>query len=256
MATVLVAGGTGVAGRHVVKTLLRDGHAVRSLTRHGGAPGSEIDHRFADLVTGEGVADALEGVDAVVDATNGMTKSARAVFDSGTTHLLDAAHAAGVRRAVLLSIAGVDESTYSYYEAKTAQEAKYRDSPVDTVIVRATQFHDFVPMLARPTARFGVIPAPSGVRFQTIDTRDVARALVAAALGDGPIPSHPITIGGPEVRTSRDLATAWKKATGRHGLVVSMPMPGPLGEFFRAGKNLVPEATYGEITFEQWLAEP
>ncbi|MCQ4119209.1 SDR family oxidoreductase [Rhodococcus tibetensis] len=255
MTQVLVAGGSGTAGRQVVKEFLARGHSVRVLTRHGGAPGTEIVHVHGDLVTGEGLADALDGVDVVVDTTDGKTRRTRAVLDEGATNLLATADGAGVRRAVLLSIANVDGGEFAYYQAKRRQERVYENSPVETVIVRATQFHDFIPMVAKPPSRVGVIPAFARTRFQTIDTRDVALALVDAALSTDPAPEGPITIGGPEVRTARELVVAWKKARGAHGLVLDVPLPGALGAFLRAGRNLVPENEFGSITFDQWLAD-
>jgi len=252
---VLVAGGTGTAGRQLVKELLARGHSVRVLTRHGGAPGTEIIHVHGDLVTGEGLAEALDGVDVVVDTTDGKTRRTRAVLDEGATNLLATADGAGVRRAVLLSIVNVDRGEFAYYQAKRRQERVYESSPLDTVVVRATQFHDFIPMVAKPPSHVGVIPAFARTRFQSIDTRDVARALADAALATEPASENLITIGGPEVRTARDLVVAWKKATGTHGLVVDVPVPGALGSFLRAGHNLAPGKEFGSITFDRWLAD-
>ncbi|MBV6760166.1 MULTISPECIES: SDR family oxidoreductase [Rhodococcus] len=255
MVQALVAGGTGTAGRQVVKEFLARGHSVRVLTRHGGAPGTEIAHFHGDLVTGDGLAEALDGVDVVVDTTDGKTKGTRAVLEKGSENLLATADGAGVRRAVLLSIVNVDLAEFAYYQSKRTQERVYDSAAIETVIVRATQFHDFIPMIAKPASRVGLIPAFSKTSFQTIDTRDVATALVDAALATEPAPEGPITIGGPEVRTARDLTTAWKKATGTHGFVVNVPLPGALGQFLRNGSNLVPDNRFGTITFDRWLAE-
>lgn len=255
MAEILVAGGTGQAGAKVVKELLHRGHSVRVLTRHGGAPGTPIAHYPGDLITGEGLADALAGVDAVIDTTDGRTRATRPIFTDGARNLTRAAAEAGVRRAVLLSIVNVDRGDYAYYRAKFEQEQIYDSADLPTCIVRATQFHEFVPMIAAPTSRIGLLPALSGTRFQTIDLRDVARALVDAALSRGGVPNEPVVIGGPEVRTSKELTKAWKKASGKRGLVLEIPMPGKLGKFFREESNIVEEHKFGTITFEQWLAD-
>ncbi|WP_072690901.1 SDR family oxidoreductase [Rhodococcus marinonascens] len=255
MVQALVAGGTGVAGRHVVKEFLARGHSVRVLSRHGGAPGTQIEHFHGDLITGEGLAEALDGVDVLVDTTDGKTRGTRAVLERGAENLLATADGAGVGRAVLLSIVNVDRGAFTYYQAKRQQELVYQNSPIDTWIVRATQFHDFIPMIAGPASRTGLIPAFTKTSFQTIDTRDVAHALVDVALSTETAPQDPITIGGPEVRTAHDLATAWKKSTGTHGFVTKIRLPGALGKFLREGLNLVPDNEFGTITFEQWLAE-
>ncbi|MFZ2177442.1 MAG: NAD(P)H-binding protein [Rhodococcus sp. (in: high G+C Gram-positive bacteria)] len=254
MVQVLVAGGTGAAGRHVVKEFLARGHSVRVLTRHGGAPGSQIEHVHGDLVTGEGLPEALDGVGVLVDTTDGKTRGTRAVFDQGAANLVETAAAAGVSRAVLLSIANVDQGRFAYYQAKRKQELVYEHSPLETCILRSTQFHDFIPMIVKPPSRVGIIPAFSNIRFQTIDTRDVAQALVDAALSPDPPPNGPVTVGGPEIRTARSLAEAWKKATHTHGIVVRTPLPGAMGQFLRQGLNLVPDNPFGTITFDQWLS--
>lgn len=255
MAEILVAGGTGQAGAKVAAELLSRGHSVRVLTRHGGAPGTRIAHYPGDLITGEGLAEAVAGVDAVIDTTDGRTKATRPIFTEGAANLLDAAAGAGVRRAVLLSIINVDQADFTYYRAKHEQEKVYQRSPVQTCVVRATQCHDFVPMIAGPTSRVGFIPAFSGTRFQTIDLRDVARALVNVALSRDSIPSEPIVVAGPEIRTAKDLVTAWKKAAGKRGIVAQVPLPGALGKFFREGRNIAADATFGTITFDEWLAD-
>ncbi|WP_305092080.1 SDR family oxidoreductase [Prescottella sp. R16] len=252
MTTYLVAGGTGTAGRAVVAELVRRGETVRVLSRRTGSQDG-ADRVIGDLVSGSGLAAALDGVDVVVDTTDGKTRSARAVLAAGTTNLLSAAHDTGVSRAVLLSIVNVDRCDFSYYRTKTRQEQLYREASVPTRIVRATQFHEFVPMICAPASRIGVIPAFTGTRFQPIDTTDVARALADAAT-DGSPSQDPVTVGGPEILTMRDMADAWKTATGARGRVTNLRMPGPLGAFLRAGQNLVPDATFGTVTFAQWLA--
>lgn len=258
MTRVLVVGGTGVAGRQVALELLERGYQVRTLTRHGGTPFTDVEHVLGDLVTGEGLTEALTDVDLIVDTTDAKSPKARAVFTEGATNLLKAAQAEGISRAVLLSIINVDKSEFPYYVAKTAQEKVYSDSALETVIVRATQFHDFLPFLGKELARVGLLPAFPRVRFQTIDTRDVATAL-ADALIEGTVPEHPVTIGGPLVESAREMQRTWKNATGARGLIINVPLPRALGKFFRAGLNLLPEddseTAYGTITFEQWARE-
>ncbi|RDI22545.1 uncharacterized protein YbjT (DUF2867 family) [Rhodococcus sp. AG1013] len=252
MTRFLVAGGTGVAGRSVVAELLRRGEPVRVLSRHGGAPSNGLEHAAGDLVSGEGLAAALDGVDVVIDTTDGKTRSTRAVFTTGATNLLAAARSAGVSRAVLLSIVNVDRGTFAYYRAKTQQERLYSGSPLPTQVVRATQFHEFVPMICAPASKVGLIPAFTRTRFQPIDTADIARALVDAAVADR-VSDDPTTIGGPEVLTMREMALAWKAATGARGRVTNLPMPGSMGTFWRNGWNLVPDKTFGTVTFAEWL---
>lgn len=252
MTTYLVAGGTGVAGRAVVTELARRGGTVRVLSRHGGHRDG-VDHVSADLVTGAGLAQALDGVDVVVDTTDGKTRKARAVLTDGAANLLSAAATAGVSRAVLLSIVNVDEARAGYYRTKAEQERIYRDAAVPTHVVRATQFHEFVPMICAPVAKVGLIPVFTHTRFQPIDTTDVARALADAAQQEQPA-ADPTVVGGPEILSMHDMALAWKAATGTRGRVTDIRMPGSMGSFWREGRNLVPDNRFGTVTFDQWLA--
>ena len=253
MTTYLVAGGTGVAGRSVVAELVRRGETVRVLSRRGAALGASVEQAVGDLITGDGLTGALDGVDVVIDTTDGKTRAARAVFTTGAANLLSAARAVGVSRAVLLSIVNVDRGTFGYYRAKTEQERRYAESPLPTQVVRATQFHEFVPMLCAPASKLGLIPAFTGTRFQAIDTSDVARALVDAGQRESVTPD-PVVVAGPQILPMREMAEAWKAATGARGRVTNLPMPGAMGTFWREGRNLVPDNHFGTVTFDQWLA--
>ncbi len=276
MASIAVVGGTGAAGRAVVQEAVARGHDVRVLSRHapdGGArvPGT-AHHRVDLLGPDDGTVAttldaALAGVDAVVDASNGMSPGAMKVFTVGAGRLAEAARRAGVGRVVVLSIVNVDQGDYGYYRAKAEQERVLSSGGVPTTVVRATQFHEFLEIfLGRDGrlgrwARLGLLPVPRGVRFQPIALADVARALVDAAEGAPPAGGVPgpgpdattVTIGGPEVLDARDMARAWRAAHGSRRPVVGVPLPGPLGEFFRAGRNLVPDRRYGTLTYRDWL---
>ncbi len=252
MVTVLVAGGTGEAGRAVVAELAGRGHDVRVLSRRGGSPIAGAHPVAADLISGSGLADALAGVDVVVDTTDGKSRRARPVLTTGAANLIAAAGAAHVTRTVLLSIVNVDRGPLAYYRAKAEQEQRYRTAGLDTRIVRATQFHSFVPMLCAPAARVGLLPALTHTAFQPIDVRDVARGLADAADGRSPAPD---IVGGPEILRMDDIVRQWKSATGVRGAVAPIRLPGALGRFWRAGENLVPGHRDGTITFAQWLAQ-
>lgn len=258
MSRVLVVGGTGMAGRAVTAEAVGRGHEVVVAARH--VPADDAPARVqgakyhaVDLVAASGFDEALEGVDVLIDTSNGVTRAARDVLTDGSLNLMHAAARWGIERAVLLSIVNVDRSNYVYYRAKTAQERVYRDSLLETRVVRATQFHDFVTSFFTAGARMGMIPAFSGVRLQPIDVTDVARILVDTAEGVGPA-NTTFTVGGPEVLSVRDMAALWKRATGSRALVTRTRMPGALGVLWRDGGALVVEHAVGQITYGQWLA--
>ena len=258
MARVLVVGGTGLAGRAIAAEALQRGHDVVVASRRvpdddsaAYVPGAV--YTTADLVTGDGLEEAVDGMDVLVDASNGAGREASHTFTAGSDNLLHTAARFGVGHAVLLSIVNVDRSGYSYYRAKAAQERNYHDSPIETRIVRTTEFHDRVASLFASGARVGIIPAYSGVRFQPIAVTDVARILIDAAEGGGPSNSTR-TVGGPRIQSSRALAEAWKEATGSRAVIAGIRQPGALGASWRAGDNLAPDVSIDGTDFDEWLS--
>jgi uncharacterized protein YbjT (DUF2867 family) len=257
---ICVAGGTGEAGREVVRQALGGGHAVAVLTRNPPPPRARgyydgAAYFRADVTTGEGLAEALAGADVVVDCLEARTGKALRHYAAGGALLLGEAKAAGVARAVQLSIVNCDQSTLAYYRSKADKERVYARSPLETRTVRATQFHSLVAGIFSAGSRVGVVPVIKGARFQPISPADVASALLEAALGPPSGDSHAVqTVGGPEVLGMGSLASAWKRITGARGLVTELPLPGSTGRFLREGKNLAPDQRYGHATFEVWLA--
>jgi uncharacterized protein YbjT (DUF2867 family) len=173
------------------------------------------------------------------------------VLVDGTRRVLETAAAAGVKHFVGISIVGIDDAPLAYYRTKVAQEQVITSGPVPWTLQRATQFHDLIPKLA--AGRLGVVVAPRGFELQPIDVREVARILVAAANGSpaGRLPD----VGGPEVVSFADLARAWVRAAGKRRLVLSLPVPGASGRFFRSRALCVPDRRIGTLTFAQWLRE-
>ncbi|WP_026818763.1 SDR family oxidoreductase [Arthrobacter castelli] len=260
MTRILVAGGTGLAGRAVAAEALERGLDVRVLSRHQPArqspafvPGAE--YVTADVVSTAGLQQAMDGVDVVVDALDAKTGKSRQTLSTGAHNLTSAAAHAGVRRAVLLSIVNVDQSRLGYYRVKTAQEQVYRGSSLETVIVRAAQFHNLVAMMVSVAGRAGLYLAARGVSFQPISVPDTARALVDAAVGPQLPDDGMISVGGPEVLPMEQLAHAVGYSRGGTGRVLTLPLPGSVGRYFQQGRNLVPGRAYGTETFAQWLVD-
>ncbi len=259
MTSICVAGGTGQVGREVVRLALAAGHTVTAFSRHVPSSGSVKRHDgatyfTADVTTGEGLAAALVGADVVIDCLEGQFGKAQKRFADGGARLLASAHLAGVRKAVALSIINCDLSTYSYYVSKADKERKYAASALETVVVRATQFHGLLAMVFATGAKVLLIPAFKATKFQSISPVDVARALLDAALEAPGTERHRMrTVGGPEVLTMRQMAESWKTVTGRRGKIVELPLPGAMGSFLRAGNNLIPGRKDGAETFVSWL---
>ncbi|MEY9850342.1 uncharacterized protein YbjT (DUF2867 family) [Leifsonia sp. EB41] len=259
MSRVLVVGGTGLAGRAVTAEAVARGHQVVVASRRtpdddAAAYVDGAAYVTADLVTGDGLEEAVEGVDVLIDASNAGGRRASYVFAHGSRNLLHTAARFGVGRAVLLSIAGIDGARYPYYRSKLVQESTYLESPLEVRVVRTTQFHDFVTSVFERGRRFGTLTAPSGTRFQPISVADVARVLVDAAEGVGE-PGSTRTVGGPRVESARALARQWKDATGTRRPILSVRLGGPLGSAWRAGRHLAPEHAVDGVAYAAWLRE-
>ncbi|MGO4491772.1 SDR family oxidoreductase [Arthrobacter sp. 2YAF22_2] len=260
MSKICVAGGTGQVGREVVRQALAGGHQVAVLSRNPPAPetaGHEggAEYFRGDVTTGEGLAAALAGADVVIDCLEGRAGKALKTFADGGARLLAAAQEAGVRTAVMLSIVNCDRSSLGYYKSKAAKEQAYGRSGLETLVVRATQFHSLLARVFAAGAKVRLIPVVKGARFQPIAPAEVAAALLEGALTAPSGERHRIrTVGGPEIIGMRELARTWQQASGARGRLVELPLPGGMGKYLRAGDNLATAERHGTQTFEGWLA--
>jgi uncharacterized protein YbjT (DUF2867 family) len=254
---VLVTGGRGTLGREVVSRLVRDGYTVRVMSRQSreqGAGGHGLagtEWAQADLRTGEGLAGAVAGVDAIVHAASSPLMHTKEVDVDGTERLLGLARDAGVAHIVYISIVGIDRIPYPYYKHKLAAEKLVEHCGLPWTILRATQFHSLIEIILRGAMRLPVAFLATSMRFQPMDPGEAASCLCecVAAGPSGRVPD----IGGPEVRALGNLARARSKLLGLHRRVVPLYIPGRVAGGFRKGFNTVPENRYGKITWEDWL---
>jgi uncharacterized protein YbjT (DUF2867 family) len=239
-----------VLGRHVVQEARSRGFDVVALSRQSGV----------DLVTGTGLAPALQGADAAIDVTNVQTvRGGPAVrfFESTARNLQAAATREKVAHLVVVSIVGVDRmGGFGYYGAKVTQERLHLDGPVNTTVVRATQFHEFPGQVLRRST-FGPVAVVPTLRVQTVAARSVATALIDA-VASGPFRGRLPDVAGPApARDFPALARAVLERTGRRSSVLAVPVPGAIGRAVRTGA-LLPAADGLLVgpTFEEWLAGP
>lgn len=241
---IAVAGGTGTVGRHVVTIARGRGHRVVSLSRAEGV----------DLVSGSGLAEALGGVDTVIDVANTQTlngKKSVDFFTAVTGNLLRAGTAAGVRHHVALSIVGADKASAGYYAGKLAQENLVSNAGLPWTILRATQFHEFAAQMLQRSS-VGPVALVPRMATQPVAAREVAEALVNAAEA-GP-QGRVADLGGPERKHLADLVRACARKQGQKKLVIEFTAPGPLWRAMRNGDLLpVAGAAVGRQTFSDWL---
>ncbi|WP_290860675.1 SDR family oxidoreductase [Hamadaea sp.] len=248
MTTILVTGGTGTLGRQVVPLLRETGAKVRVLSRQARTGDEGVEYAVADLLTGEGVEAAVDGAEIVVHLAGGQKGD-----DVATRTLAAAARKFGVRHLVYISVIGVGRVPLGWLRMKEAAEQAIEDSGVPWTTLRAAQFHDLVLKTLQGMTKSPVVPVPGGMRFQPVDTHDVAVRLVELALGEpaGLVPD----LAGPQVYEMRDLITGYLRATGKRRLLLPIRVPGAAGKAYRDGANLtVTGADLGTRTWEQFAA--
>jgi uncharacterized protein YbjT (DUF2867 family) len=243
---IAVAGATGNIGARTVTALERGGHEVVRISRSAGV----------DLLTGDGLDDALAGVDAVVDTINAAVTDRAEIlryFATTTRNLLAAQERAGVGHHVLLSIVGIHGvDGNAHYAGKREQERLVAEGPVPWTIVPVTQFHDFAAMVAGWTEQDGVATiAP--LLVQPIAPQDVAEVLAEIATGEPK--GRYVDVAGPEPQDLVDMARRTNAARGHD--VKLVPTWSGLFGVEMSGNALLPGANahLAPTTFDKWLAE-
>jgi uncharacterized protein YbjT (DUF2867 family) len=246
---IAVAGATGRVGRHVVDLLEKRGHDVVGISRSLGV----------DVVTGEGLSEALAGVETVIDAATGASpeqQPATEFFTAATRNLQQLGEQAGVRRIVVVSIIGIDRFTAGFLAAKRAHEQAMLAGPIPARILRAAQFHEFVAELVDWGRQDGVSYVPK-MRTQLVAARTVAEVLAdlatapeSAANGTS-IPE----IAGPREERLVEMAKLVAARRGDPVRIEGVINPAdPDRDLYEHGALLPgPHATLAGPTFEEWL---
>lgn len=248
MTKILVTGGTGTLGGHVVPLLLAAGHDVRILSRTARPARNGLEYVTGDLLKDEGTEEAVRGAEIVLHLAGGAKGD-----DVATGHLARAAARAGVRHLVYISVIGADTMPIGYFKAKRGAEEAVAGSGVPFTTMRAAQFNDLVLKTVRGMAKMPVVPAPKELRFQPVDSRDVAERLVELALGEpaGLVPD----LTGPQLYGIAELMRGYLKATGKRRPLMPFRIPGKIGRAYRNADNLTLEgADTGKRTWEDFLA--
>lgn len=241
---VTVLGGTGLLGRHLVPLLTEAGHEV-SVTSRSDREGLTK----ANLETGEGLARAVADADVVVHLASDARKPKR-VDIGGTEKLLEALEDG--QHVVYMSIVGVDQHPFGYYQAKFQVEQMLASSGLSHTVLRATQFHDFVAFFLGAACKPPVAMVPKKFVFQPVDTGEVAAQL--AALVDDPRPGIQPDYAGPEVHSAEHLARSLMEARGRERPMLNLPVFGNAARAFRMGVHTNEDRAVGVRTWAEFLA--
>ena len=252
---IVVIGGTGLIGSKVVAKLTDQGHeAVPASPRLG-----------INTITGEGVAEALDGAAVVIDVSNSPNfeyATALDFFETSTRNLLAAARDADVRHVVALSVVGTQDlsrggdpqtTTAGYFVAKASQEAMIQASAIPYSIVHATQFFEFIKSIADASTDGDVVRAPA-VLFQPMAAEDVAAGVARVALG---VAVNEIAeIGGPEQFRFDEPVRRVLAAANDPREVVTDQNAAYYG-IAVTERTLVPDdgAVLGEIRLDDWIRQ-
>jgi uncharacterized protein YbjT (DUF2867 family) len=246
---IAVAGATGRVGRHLVDILEAEGHEVAAISRSRGV----------DVITGEGLAEALVGAEAIVDAATGPSPDEHAAtefFTTATRNLQREGERAGVQRVVVVSIIGSDRFPGGYGAAKVAHEQASFAGPIPARVVRAAQFHEFVSQLMEWGARGEVTYVPR-MRTQLVAARTVAEALADLATASNGAASAPpiLEIAGPREERLVEMASLLAARRGDAARVEEASDPADPAQTVYASGALLPGpgATLAGPTFEAWL---
>jgi uncharacterized protein YbjT (DUF2867 family) len=242
---LVIIGGTGLIGSKLVTRLREHGHEAVPA-----APNTGV-----NTLTGEGLADALQGASVVVDVSNSPSFEETAVmefFTTATRNLLEYAAAAGVRHYVALSVVGTERIPDSpYLRAKNAQETLIKGAGIPYSIVQATQFFEFINRIADEATDGTTVRLPP-VLFQPMAADDVAKAV--GRIAEGAPLNGTVEVAGPQQFRFDELIRQGLGARHDPREVVADPharyFGAELGE-----RSLVPagDPQLGEISLQEWL---
>jgi len=245
---LVIIGGSGLIGSKLVTRLREQSHEAVPASPATGV----------NTLTGEGLAETLQGASVVVDVSNSPSFEEAAVmefFTKSTRNLLKYAAAAGVKHYVALSVVGTERIPDSpYLRAKNAQETLIKAGGIPYSIVHATQFFEFIKRIADDATEGTTVRLPP-VLFQPMAADDVAKAVARVAVGT-PL-NGMVEVAGPEAFRFDELIREALRARNDSRSVVADPH----AQYFGAAlgeRSLIPVdgARLGEIRFQEWLKRP
>jgi uncharacterized protein YbjT (DUF2867 family) len=245
---IVVIGGTGLIGSKLVEKLRGHGHGPLAASPDSGV----------NTLTGEGLSEALEGAQVVVDVSNAPVWDDAAVlefFQTSSRNLLAAEMAAGVNHHVVLSVVGTDRLPDSgYFRAKLAQEEAVRAAAVPYTILRATQFFEFIGRIADSNTDGDTVHLPP-VLVQPETADDVAAALAWVAVNE-PL-NGIVELAGPEQFRLDELARRVLNANNDPRRVTADSHARYFGAELDE-RSLTPgdNPRIAPTRFEEWLSQP
>ena len=227
---ILVTGGTGFVGTHLVNALKRRGQTVAVLARDPASARNRYNHPV-EVVPGNvldpaSLGSACAGRDAVIHLVGVIHSKGEQTFDrmhrEAVVNVVEASKAAGVRRYAHMSAMGTAEDAPSEYaRTKAAGEKVARDSGLDWTIVRPSIIFGpgdgFVSLLAsivRYNPGFIPVIGPGTTKFMPVSVYDVARVF-CDALEKPETVGKTFEVGGPDTFTLNEIYREIAAAVGK-----------------------------------------
>lgn len=236
---ITVFGGSGFVGRYLVRALAKRGWRIRVAVRRPDLVGylqpmggvGQIMSVQANIRSADSVRAAVAHADVVVNLVGILaetgTQTFAAVQDEGARNVATAAREAGVPRFIQMSAIGADPGSPSAYaRTKAAGEAAALDVVPGAIVVRPSIVFgpedDFFNRFAQMAKLSPVVPVVGpDTRFQPVYVGDVGEFVAAAA--DGAVGGGTYELGGPDVRTFRELLEMMLAVTRRRRRIVAIP---------------------------------
>lgn len=252
MQRILVTGGTGTLGQEVVRLLISNGYDVSVLSSNRTLFSSQhVRIVQGDLTDLSSLPHNTVHFNTVIHCASNPSNAGLTDI-KGTDNLLRWLSPYVETRLIYVSIAGVDQTDYAYYQYKRAAEKLISASSHPWVILRAAQFHDLVlHRIIQPLDNGVTVQVPEGLSFQSIDKRDIVRKIADITVHFSP--GNTFTIAGPEILTLEEMVTIYLEVSKRTSSMEPIPPPNAFFSLFTTGINLASDNKYGSITWRSYL---
>lgn len=244
---IAIAGATGRVGHYIVQELNKRGQNTVAISRSNGI----------DIISGEGLKNALTGVECIIDAASGPSpdqESATKFFTTAARNLQEFGAQTGVKKIIVMSIIGIDRFTAGYMVAKIAHEKASQSGRVLANIVRAAQFHEFVPQMMEWGMKDNVCYV-SKMNTQLVAARTVAELLADVATGKRSIDAPHLEVAGPKMENLVDAAKRLVAKRGDQIKIEGVSNPEDPDRVLYETDGLLParNAILAGPTFDEWL---
>lgn len=233
---ILVAGGTGFVGSHLVRRLARENIKTRCLVRRTSnierLKQLDVEIAYGDVTDKASLENAVKEVEAVIHLVGIIVEHKGATFEiihtQGTKNLVEAGKEAGVRRFIYISALGARENARSrYYITKWEAEQIVKNSGMGYVIFRPSimvgEWGAFINLLSKVVRQVPLIPVIDGKsRVQPIYVENTVDCIVQS-LRDTRTTNRIFEIAGPEQITYTGLFHTLMEVLGVKKPAIEIP---------------------------------